>query len=120
MVATNNAHAHNLLASVISSPRREPRALLECVTAKIRREPNPMSFAADFHRLINIENQNLERRLDAPQLAVGLSLHIDVRNTLKPFADSTPTLWDLQIRLLIEFLARAHRVRRRGHAKQRR
>ena len=49
-----------------------------------------MRNAADLESLINIENQNLEGRVYAFELAIHFSADIEVRNASEPIADPLP------------------------------
>src|ERR1041385_4820413 len=80
-----------------------------------------MSFATDFKFLINIENQDLERRLNRPKVTVHFRLHIDIRNAFKPLANTGQAAGDCEVGLLIEFFAATVScIRRRSHTKKRR
>src|SRR2546430_2120811 len=89
MIAADDAHANHLFALMISPSGRQAGPLLERQPAEIRREENPVSFAADFELLVNIENKNLEGRLYWSEISIHFGLHIDIRNALKPLANAS-------------------------------
>src|SRR5690349_15098395 len=78
-----------------------------------------MRFISDNKFLVNVENENFNRRRDGRQISVDFGFRIDVGNALEPFADSSQTAWNLEIRQLIEFITAASRVRRGSNSKKR-
>src|SRR5437016_1492482 len=97
MVAALDLQAYHLLAAMNDLALNQPGALLQGLTAVIRREPNRMTLAADKDVLFDVKDQNTHWRLDQ-DFTIGVGHKSYVGDALEPLAHSLPPGGDFKVR----------------------
>ena len=97
MVARVHLQFHHVVALVIEvaweslAAREQGGARNQRLLAIIRREPDRMLHAADHQRLLDVEDQEAQRRIDGLQFAVVLRDDMNIGNAVDPILDPLPS-----------------------------